>query len=152
MERGSEEGGGEGGKETHDGDCVWAILAACHGAGVGGSIPRRAGVGPCGFSMQLWAFARLERAEDEHADEGADELREGGEEVEDAEVDSCGFARGRGFFGVAVEVVVQAEGIGGGGVGEAVVGGGWGGEAVDFDADEGKGGPAGEGPGTGMRV
>ena len=46
------------------------------------------------------------------------------------------------------------EGVGG----ETAVGGavcedgGRGGEAVDFDADEGEGGPAGEGPGAGVVV
>lgn len=47
-------------------------------------------------------------------------------------------------------MMIEAEGIRRGGVGEAVVGGGWRGEAVDFDADEGKGRPAREGPGAAM--
>lgn len=108
---------------------------------------------------QLRAFPGLQNAEDQHADEGADELREGREEVEDAEVDAgelagggvgaCGRGGGGGGVGEVegweFDVVVGVEG--GGGWEAVVVGcGGAGAEFVDFDAHEGEGGPGGEGP------
>ena len=115
-----------------------------------------------GRSVQFRALTRFQHAEDDHADEGADELGQGGEEIEDAEIDARGLARGgvggRGgrVVHVAVQVVQAQEGGGWGGGcefvlcgGEAAVGGAVGehgvrgGEAVDFDAHEGEGGPAG---------
>lgn len=111
--------------------------------------------------MQLRALAWLQHAEDNHADEGADELREGGEQVQDAKVDACRFA-GRCIsrvIDIAVEMVEAEEGGGGRGGGEVVVGHGeaavggavgehgvWGRETVDFDAHECEWCPAGKGP------
>ena len=85
-------------------------------------------------------------------------MRQCSEEIQDTEVDTrcfaCGAVVGGGVVEVAVEMVEAQEGGGGGHgdvvwrVGEAAVGGavcehgGWGGEAVDFDAHEGEGGPA----------
>lgn len=43
--------------------------------------------------MQLGAFAGLEDGEDNGGDESADELREGGVDVEDTEVDAGQLAR-----------------------------------------------------------
>ncbi len=116
---------------------------------------------------QLGTLAGLEHGEDDVGDEGADELRQGGEEVQDAEVDAGQLAgRGReghvagvGFRvrqveldGAVVRVVAERgefERVGG--VGKTVVGGdavasarrgaGHGrvvADLVDFDAHEGE--------------
>ena len=47
---------------------------------------------------ELRAQTRFQHAEDQRADPRPDELRQGREDVEDAQVDACHFASGRGGF------------------------------------------------------
>ena len=126
--------------------------------------------------VQDRTLARLEDGEDDHADEGPDELRQRGEDILDAEVDAGGFAGGggvKGAVGVMVCIIiiaavrvglpagmfeveeVGAGGFAGGRLGQTVISGAVGegggssdGEAIDFDAHKGEWSPAGEGPGT----
>lgn len=55
-----------------------------------------------GLVMQLGALSGLHDGEDNGGDEGADELREGGVDVENTKVDAGELARGRLCVAVAV--------------------------------------------------
>lgn len=111
--------------------------------------------------MQLGTLTRLQNREDDHADERTYELRQCGEEVEYAEIDTCRFTRRtvgrRAVVIVSVEMIEAQErgrGCGRGevnvirktAVGRAVCEH-WGGESVYLYTQEGEGSPTGKGPG-----